>query len=82
MLVRARGAVGTAAGAKLDAALVEVLFELGHPHRGGCAVLAGWSLGAAAVEELLVVADDVFLEHRDVAAVVWTFRCPSTAAPM
>jgi hypothetical protein len=33
----------------------------------GWAILFLWSHGAAVCEEFLRVADDVFLEHRDVA---------------
>jgi hypothetical protein len=45
-----------------------VLLELGPFLVGGRAVLLGGPKLAAAVEELLVVAHDVVVEHGDVAA--------------
>ncbi|MDJ0346558.1 hypothetical protein QMK19_33200 [Streptomyces sp. H10-C2] len=60
--------VGASAGAEFDATLVEVLVELRPFRLGRLAVLALGPLGPSAVEELLVVADDVVVEDGDVAA--------------
>jgi hypothetical protein len=68
VLVGAGGSVGTAAGTEFDAALVEVLMEVGPLLRGGVPVLLFWPFGPAPGEELVVVADHVLVEDRDVAA--------------
>jgi hypothetical protein len=52
--------IGAATGAELDAALVEVLVEVGPFLRGGLAVFVGRAFGASSGEELLVGVDDVF----------------------
>ena len=64
----AGGSVGAAAAAELDLALVKVLLEVGPLVAGGLPVLALGAHRPAPFQEFLVVADDVFLEHGDVAA--------------
>ncbi len=64
----AGGAVGAAAGAEFYLALVEVLLELGPLCAGGRPVLIGRAQLAPPVEECLVMAYEVFVEDRDVAA--------------
>jgi len=66
--VLAGGAVGAAAGAEFHLALVEVLLELGPLCVGGRPVLIGRAQLAPPVEECLVMAYEVFVEDRDVAA--------------
>lgn len=61
------GAVGPAAGAELDLAAVEVLFELAPFVGRGVPVLALRSNLSPVLQVLLVVTDHVFVEHRDVA---------------
>ncbi|KOV75892.1 hypothetical protein ADL02_33175 [Streptomyces sp. NRRL WC-3723] len=64
----AGGAVEASAGSELDLAAVEVLLEPGPLVRGGVSVFVGGTDLAPVFEVLLVVADDVFVEHRDAAA--------------
>ncbi|MBU3062463.1 hypothetical protein KO481_13135 [Nocardia sp. NEAU-G5] len=73
----APGAVGASARAQLDAALVEMLLEFQPFVIGGLAILVGGPLGSAALDELLVVGDDVVVEDRDVAARSPGIRCSS-----
>ncbi len=68
MLVHARRSVGASAAAELDLALVEVLLELLPFGVGRRPVLLVRPQASAPVEEGLVVADEVLLEDRDVAA--------------
>ncbi len=68
VLVRARRAVWPAAVSELDLAFVEGLFELCPFLAGRGPVLLGGAKGSPSGEVRLVVADDVFLEDRDVAA--------------
>ncbi|MGW8353312.1 hypothetical protein [Streptomyces wedmorensis] len=62
------GAVGAAAGAELDAPLVEVVLEVVPLLRGQVAGFGLRPCGSAAGEELLVFSDHVLVEDRDVAA--------------
>jgi hypothetical protein len=68
VLVHAGCLIGPSAAAEFHLALVEVLFEL-VPFLGGRGVvLLGRAAVTAALEEGLVVAYQVFVEHRHVAA--------------
>lgn len=67
MFVLAGGAVGTSAGAEFDFAPVEVFLEFGPLLVGRVAVLALGTDMASVLEVLLVVADDVLVEDRDVS---------------
>ena len=71
--------VRTSAAAELDLALVEVLLELPPLGVGRRPVLLARAQAPAPVEEGLVVADEILLEDRDVAAgglqVGWAARC-------
>lgn len=69
VLMVAGGAVGAAAVGELDLAVVEVGLELGPFLVGGRPVLVGRTLGASSVEGTLVVADEIFVADRDVAAI-------------
>ena len=60
--------VGPGASSQLDFALVEVLLEPEPFGLGHGAVLIGGPCPAAAVEVGLVVADEIFVEHRDIPA--------------
>jgi hypothetical protein len=62
VFVLAGGAVGAAAGAQFDLALVEVLLELVPLPAGGLAVLLGGAELSTLGEEGHVVADDVLVE--------------------
>jgi hypothetical protein len=66
--MRTRGPVRAAAVAELDLALVEVFLELSPLGAGGGPVLVVGPQRAASGEVGVVVADEVFLEDRDVAA--------------
>ncbi len=63
----ARGAVGSGAPAQLDLSVVEVLFKPAPLGVSDRAVLVGGAGLAAPVEKALIVADDVLVEHGDVA---------------
>jgi hypothetical protein len=67
MFMLARGSVRAAAASQFDLALVEVLLEPEPLGFGDRPVLIRWPGLAAPVEKSLVVADDVFVEHGDVA---------------
>jgi hypothetical protein len=63
----ARGAVRPSAPAQLNLSVVEVLFKPAPLGVGDRAVLVYGAGLAASVEKSLIVADDVFVEHGDVA---------------
>ena len=67
VFVLAGGAVRASAGAQLDRPFVEVFLKLRHFGLGGLAVFTVRALGSAMVEELLVVADDIFFKDGHVA---------------
>ncbi|MFI7114573.1 hypothetical protein ACIBK9_50265 [Nonomuraea sp. NPDC050227] len=67
MLVLAGCSVGSGASAQLDFALIEVFFKVEQFGVGHWAVFVGGPGSAAAVEVGLVVADEVFVEDRDVS---------------
>jgi len=63
MLMLAWGRVGASAAAQFDLTMVEVLLEPEPLGFGNRAVLVSRTALTAAVEESLVVADDVLIEH-------------------
>lgn len=68
VFVDAGGAVGAVAVAEGDLAEQEVLFELGPLVAGGGALLGAVAQRAAVLDERFVGGDEVFGEHRGVAA--------------
>jgi len=76
MLVLATGPVGPGAASQLDFALVEVLLEPEPLRFGDRPVLIGGPGLATTVDESLVVADDVFVEHCDVTPSCFKIQMP------
>jgi hypothetical protein len=69
MLMLAWGRVRAGAAAQFDLALVEVFLEPDPLGFGSRTVLVDRTALAAAIEESLVMVDDVFVEHRDIPLV-------------
>jgi hypothetical protein len=68
MLMLTRRAVGTPAGAQLDLALIEMLFELGPFLSVGCRYSPGGRVARRRSRVGLVVTDDVVVEDGHIAA--------------
>ncbi|MFB4285574.1 hypothetical protein ACBJ59_60680 [Nonomuraea sp. MTCD27] len=68
MLMLARGCIGTGASSEFDFAPVEVPFQIEPLLFADRAIFVWWPGLAAAVEEPLIVANDVFDKYNHVAA--------------